>query len=116
VAAREIAEEKVMGERSKVKAKAVAEALAAKLKAGGKLEDLVPKETIDTTGQDPQVAALMKKLNDTPKLNETEMFPRKGNSIPEIGVSKELSKKAFEMKVGEIAGPFEVGGAYVVVK
>jgi hypothetical protein len=36
--------------------------------------------------------------------------------VQDIGVSKELAKRAFEMKPGEIAGPFEVSGGAVVVR
>jgi peptidyl-prolyl cis-trans isomerase D len=117
VAEREIAEEKIAAERAKAKAKSEADALVAKVKGGAKLEDLVPKdEDKPDPKMDPQLAALMKRLSETPKLNETELFPRKGNVIPELGISPELSKKAFEMKIGEVAGPFDVTGSFVVVK
>jgi hypothetical protein len=47
---------------------------------------------------------------------ETGLFPRRGDTLPEIGVSPELSKKVFDMKPGESAGPIEVASGYVVVK
>ena len=49
-------------------------------------------------------------------LQETGLFSRRGEMIQDIGISKELAKRAFELKTGEVAGPFDVGSAWVVVR
>jgi parvulin-like peptidyl-prolyl isomerase len=36
--------------------------------------------------------------------------------VQDVGVSKELAKRAFELKVGEVAGPFDVGTGWAVVR
>jgi len=116
VAQREIAEEKVREEQAKAKAKADAEAVMAKVKAGEALDKIVPKEAPAETAEDKRMRNLAARLTEPPKLMETGLFPRKGDMVQEIGVSPELSKKAFELKVGESAGPVEVAGGYVVVR
>ncbi len=112
VAEREMAEDKVREERAKTKAKQEAESLLARVKKGEKLESILPKETPDEKAE----KGLGSRLNEAPKLQETGLFSRRGEMVQDIGVSKELAKKAFELKVGEIGGPFEVGGGYVVVR
>jgi peptidyl-prolyl cis-trans isomerase D len=52
-----------------------------------------------------------------PQPAETGFVSRQGNVVEGIGVSAELAKKAFELtKEAPFAGPFEVGGAFVVVR
>jgi peptidyl-prolyl cis-trans isomerase D len=114
VAQREIAEELVLVEKAKAKARAEAQAIVDKVKAGAKLEDLFPKEA--KKEEDNEAKSPLKRLNDPPKLLETGMFPRRGESVPELGLSKELAKRAFELKPGEIAGPFDVPGGAAVVR
>jgi peptidyl-prolyl cis-trans isomerase D len=112
VAEREMAEDKVHEERAKAKAKAEADAVIARLKKGEKLESIVPKA--DNKDQDTKNP--LAKLTDPPKLQETGLFSRRGEMVQDIGVSKDLAKKAFEMKVGEVGGPFEVSGGYVIAR
>jgi peptidyl-prolyl cis-trans isomerase D len=112
VAEREMAEDKVHEERAKAKAKAEADAVIARLKKGEKLESIVPKA--DNKDQDTKNP--LAKLTDPPKLQETGLFSRRGEMVQDIGVSKELAKKAFEMKAGEVGGPFEVSGGYVIAR
>jgi peptidyl-prolyl cis-trans isomerase D len=104
-AEREIAEEQVHQDRARKRARAEADALLARVQKGEKLETILPK--VDK----PEERAA-----DNPKLQETGLFSRKGDMVQEIGVSKELAKKAFEMKVGEVAGPFDIGGGAVLVR
>ena len=112
VAQREMAEDKVHEERAKAKAKGEADALMAKLKGGAKLESLLPKETAEEKSE----KSLGSRLNEAPKLQETGLFSRRGDMVQDVGVSKELAKRAFEMKVGEVGGPFEAAGGYVIVR
>jgi hypothetical protein len=96
-------------------AKTDADALMTKLKAGGKLEALVPAEPPADETQE-QKRQLSRRLAEPPKLLETGLFSRRGDMVQDIGVSKDLAKRAFELKADEVAGPFEVAGGYVVVK
>ena len=104
----EIAEEELRGERAKAKAKAEADDAANKVKGGGKLVELFPKPA-DSDESDP-----LKRLTTGPQAQETGLFERHGETVPEIGLSSELVKRAFEMKLGDMVGPIEVGGAWVV--
>jgi peptidyl-prolyl cis-trans isomerase D len=106
----EIAEEKLRVEKAKALAKQAAERTLAEVRAGKTLEALYPKPT-DADESDP-----LKKLNAPPTTEDTGLFSRRGEIVPQVGVSAELVKKAFQMKAGELAGPFEVSGAYAVVK
>jgi hypothetical protein len=36
--------------------------------------------------------------------------------VQDLGVSKELAKAAFELPIGQVAGPFDVGGAIALVR
>jgi peptidyl-prolyl cis-trans isomerase D len=114
VAQREMAEEKVREERAKAKAKTEADAVLARVKKGEKLESILPKSEKDEKDKNP--LAQLQKANEPPKLQETGLFSRRGEMVQDIGVSKELSQKAFEMKVGEVGGPFDVAGSWVVVR
>jgi parvulin-like peptidyl-prolyl isomerase len=107
-AQREIAEELVRTEKAKEKARAEAQALLAKVKAGEKLESLVGKEG----ASDTEEAA----GSDKPRLKETGLFSRRGEMVQDLGVSKELAKAAFELPIGQVAGPFDVGGAIALVR
>jgi peptidyl-prolyl cis-trans isomerase D len=111
VAQRELAEDKVREERSRGKAKVEADAVLARVKKGEKLEDILPKQTPEEKAE-----RSMAKAGEAPKLQETGLFSRHGEMVQEIGVSKELAKKAFDMKVGEIGGPFEVAGGWVIAR
>jgi peptidyl-prolyl cis-trans isomerase D len=115
-AQKEIAEEAVRSEHAKSKAKAEADAILQRIKAGEKLETVVPKESKDEVTEDKRTKTINVRLAEPPKLLETGMFSRRGEMVQDIGVSKELSKKAFELKQGEIGGPFEVAGGYVIVR
>jgi parvulin-like peptidyl-prolyl isomerase len=115
-AARELAEDAVRGERSKAKAKLEAESILARVKKGEKLEELLPKETAKEAADERQSKSFGRRLNEPPKLLETQLFARRGELVQEIGVSKDLSKRAFELKPGELAGPFEVAGTWVIVR
>jgi peptidyl-prolyl cis-trans isomerase D len=114
VAQREMAEDKVREERAKTKAKADAEAVMARVKKGEKLEAIYPPEKKEQKDENP--LAQLSKLNEPPKLQETALFSRRGDMVQDIGTSKDLAKRAFEMKPGEIAGPFEASGSWVIVR
>ncbi len=105
-AEREMAEEQIKLEQAKKTAKAEADGVLARVQKGEKLDVIVPKSTDDKSEKNP----------DALKLKETGLFARRGEMVGDIGLSKELAKRAFELKVGEVAGPFEVGNAYVVVR
>jgi hypothetical protein len=107
-AATEIAEEQARADKTKARARADAEAAAAKVKGGAKLDALYPKPN------DADEADLLKRAAAPPSVQETNLFARKGDMVPEVGVSPELAKRAFEGKAGDLVGPLEVGGAWVV--
>jgi peptidyl-prolyl cis-trans isomerase D len=109
-AQREIAEELVRTEKAKERARADAQALLAKVKAGEKLEALVGK---DAASDSDEAAGADR---DKPRLKETGLFSRRGEMVQDLGVSKELAKAAFELPVGQVAGPFDVGGAIALVR
>lgn len=117
-AAKEMAADEVRKEKAKQKAKADAEAVMARVKKGETLEAILPPEATDPneTAEEKQLKALMKKPNEPVHLQETGLFSRRGEMIQDIGISKELAKRAFELKTGEVAGPFDVGSAWVVVR
>ena len=106
--ASEIAEEKLRQERAKVRARDAATEAIAGVRDGQSLSEQFPKPT-DTDESNP-----LKKLMGPPVADETGPFARHGELIPQVGVSADLMKKAFELKAGEVAGPFEVGGGFVV--
>ncbi len=116
----ELAEQEMARDRAKEKAKAEAQAVIDKTKAGEKLEALFPPPKDDAKDEDDSPAGKMARLmgsqSDAPALKETGSFQRHGETIPQIGISKTLAQKAFSLAVGEIAGPFEAGNAYVVVR
>ena len=89
-----------------------------RVKKGEKLEAiLTPEEqNPNETAEEKQIKQLMKKASDPVHLQETGLFSRRGEMVQDIGISKELAKRAFELKTGEVAGPFDVGSAWVVVR
>ena len=117
-AEKEMASDEIKKQKAKDKAKAEAEAVMARVKKGEKLEAILPPEANDPneTAEEKQLKALMKKPNEPIHLQETGLFSRRGEMIQDIGISKELAKRAFELKTGEVAGPFDVGSAWVVVR
>lgn len=117
-AEKEMAADEVKKQKAKDKAKAEAEAVMARVKKGEKLEAILPPEANDPneTAEEKQLKALMKKPTEPIHLQETGLFSRRGEMIQDIGISKELAKRAFELKTGEVAGPFDVGSAWVVVR
>jgi peptidyl-prolyl cis-trans isomerase D len=127
---KEIAEDLLRKEQAAKKAKEEADHTLAKIKSGQTLEDLYAKEEKDDTEggekgekNEKKAAASPKKPAadpNAPKLQETSFFPRRGNALEDIGVSKEAVQKVFgPLKKGEVAGPFEIQGgtpSYVVLK
>ena len=112
---RELAEDALRLERSKAKAKAEAESVLARAQKGEKLDSILPKEDPKEAAGEKSQKSFGRRLSDPPKVQETNLFSRQGERVPEIGVSKELVKKSFELKQGEYAGPFEVAGTWVIV-
>ena len=110
VVAPELADAKLRLDVAKGKAKEAAAEAAGKVKAGEDLTELYPKPS-DADESDPQKRALL-----PPMAEETGSFARKGELVPQIGVSSEVMKKAFEMKQGEVAGPIEVSAGQVVFR
>ncbi len=117
-AEKEMAATEVRKQKAKDKAKAEAEAVMARVKKGEALEKILPKEESDTgeTPEEKQIKALLRKPSEPVRLQETGLFSRRGDMVQDIGISKELAKRAFEMKPGEVAGPFDVGSGWVVVR
>ncbi len=108
----EIAEEGARRKKALDRAKAEAQTTVDRLAKGEKFEAIVPKDAKDAVEDDSHQAA----RSDAPKLAETNLFARRGDILPDIGLSPELAKRAFELKVGEVAGPYEVVGSQVVVR
>jgi peptidyl-prolyl cis-trans isomerase D len=117
-AQKEMATAEVRKQKAKEKAKADAEAVMARVKKGEALDKILTKEVSDPneTPEEKQIKALMKKSSDPIHLQETGLFSRRGDMVQDIGISKDLAKKAFELKPGEVAGPFDAGSAWVVVR
>jgi len=119
----DLAEEKLREERSGALAKADAEAALAKAKAdGGKtLKELFPPKDDKAGSKEPSKLAKLPALDaDAPRAEETGLFSRRGSRegaiVEGLGVSNALTKAAFELKPGALAGPFEVSGSWVVVR
>jgi peptidyl-prolyl cis-trans isomerase D len=102
----ELAEELFRAAKGKELAQAGASDAAAKLRAGGKLAELYPKDDSDAAEAQAKTGKV--------QVEETGMFARKGDSVPGIGSSAELVKKAFTLKPGEVVGPVDVSGAFIV--
>jgi peptidyl-prolyl cis-trans isomerase D len=117
-AEKEIAEEEVRKQKAMDKAKAEAQAVIDRVAKGEKLETIIPREAPNPneSPEEKQMKAMMQKPNEPVKLQETGLFSRRGEMVQDIGLSKTLSKRAFELKTGEVAGPFDVGTAWVAVR
>jgi peptidyl-prolyl cis-trans isomerase D len=117
-AEKEIAEEEVRKQKAMDKAKAEAQAVIDRVNKGEALDKVVPKETHDAneSPEEKQMKAIMQKPGEAVKLQETGLFSRHGELVQDIGLSKTLAKSAFELKQGEVAGPFEASSAWVVVR
>lgn len=102
----EIAEELYRAAKGKELAQGSAETAAGKLKAGGKLAELFPKDDSD--------AAEARAKGSRLEVEETGLFARRGEEVPGIGSSATLAKQAFAVKPGEVLGPIEVSGSFVV--
>jgi peptidyl-prolyl cis-trans isomerase D len=111
-AAPELAEQAFSRDRAKDKARAEAQAALDRAKKGEKLEVMFPPAKDD----DAKDKSSRFSQSDAPTFKQTGLFSRRGDSVADIGTSKELAKKAFELPIGELAGPFEVAGAYVIVQ
>ncbi len=108
---RELAEELAKKDRSLDKARKDADGYLAKLKAGKKFDELFPKQKSSDDGDDKDKSFAA----DAPTMQETGLFSRRGDVVPEIGIAKDLAKQVWKLKVGEPAGPFETSGAIVLV-
>jgi peptidyl-prolyl cis-trans isomerase D len=117
-AQKELATEEVRKKKALDKARAEAQAVIDRVHKGEKLEAIVPKEASDAneSPEQKQLKQLTQAAGEPVKLQETGLFSRRGDMVQDIGISKELAKKAFELKQGEIAGPFDVGTGWVVVR
>ena len=114
----ELAEQKLREERSDAKAKAAATETVAKLQAAPtkSMKDLFP-----TTASDKDEASAAPDPAAGPRVEETGLFSlrasREGAIVEGIGVSTPLAKAAFALTpAAPGAGPFEVGGTFVVVR
>jgi peptidyl-prolyl cis-trans isomerase D len=107
----EIAEEQLRNEKARDQARVEATAALAKVKAGEALDKLFPKPTDTDENSDP-----FKKLSAPPSVQETGLFARRGELIPDLGVSSDLMKQVFAGKQGDLLGPVEVGGAIALAR
>jgi peptidyl-prolyl cis-trans isomerase D len=113
----ELAEEKLREERGNAKAKSAADAALAKAKP-------TPATALKTTFPPPSDADEASAGGEnpaTPRVEETGLFAlratREGVVVEGIGVSTPLAKAAFALTPeAPLAGPFEVGGNYVIVR
>lgn len=106
-AAPELAEQKLWAERTAAKAKEAADQALAKARAGQGLAAQFPKP--DDSEESAAVTA-------RPVVDDTGLFPRLGEQVPKIGITGELMKQAFTAKEGELLGPVEVSGSWVVAR
>ncbi|HWE29707.1 MAG TPA: SurA N-terminal domain-containing protein, partial [Polyangia bacterium] len=95
-AEKEMAADEVKKQKAKDKARAEAQAVMDRVKKGEKLEAILPPEATDPneTAEEKQIKALMKKPSEPVHLQETGLFSRRGEMIQDIGISKELAKRA----------------------
>lgn len=117
----ELAEQKLREERGDVKAKAAATDAVATLQAtpAKSMKDLFPSPEGDKAEAEPAAAA--DAPSGGPRVEETGLFSlratREGVVVEGIGVSTPLAKAAFALTTAApVAGPFEVGGTFVVVR
>jgi peptidyl-prolyl cis-trans isomerase D len=116
----DLAEQKLREERADAKAKAAAADAVAKLQAapGKSMKDVFPSASGDS---DKDEATATPDTTAGPHVEETGLFSlratREGVIVEGIGVSTPLAKAAFALTpAAPIAGPFEVGGTFVVVR
>ena len=108
---RELAEELAKKDRSLDKARKDADSYLGKLKGGKTFDALFPKQKTSDDADDKAASF----APGAPTLQETGLFSRRGDVIPEIGIAKELARQVWKLKPGEPAGPFEASGAIVLV-
>lgn len=111
---REIARRIISGEKAEVLIKADAEKLLTEIKAGKKLEELVPKE--QEHEHDKVVVGAPEP--DTAVLKETGMFNASQNYIQGIGVAEDLMKRIFTENgvIEDLTDIVKVGNFYYLVK
>jgi peptidyl-prolyl cis-trans isomerase D len=114
----ELAEEKLREEQANAKAKAAAEEALAKAKASAAstLKTLFPPAS-----DADESAASAAGAPPAARVEETGLFAlratRDGTIVEGIGISAPLAKAAFALtNEAPLAGPFEVGGSFVVVR
>jgi peptidyl-prolyl cis-trans isomerase D len=105
----EIAEDKLRTESAKALAKAEAERAIQSHAADKTLAEEFPKP--ESEESDPVKRALQ-----PPAAEETGAFPKRGELIPQLGVSSEVMKQAFTLKPGQVAGPFDVSGSWIAIR
>ncbi|HNN91639.1 MAG TPA: SurA N-terminal domain-containing protein [Pseudomonadota bacterium] len=101
----ELAEELYKTATAKDLAQKGAAEAAEKVKAGGKLAELYPK----AEGASPLEAG-----KGRPNVEETGLFARRGSTLQGLGESESLAKDVWKRKAGELVGPVEVGGSFIV--
>src|SRR4029077_8121350 len=120
----DLADEKIREERAGALAKADADAALAKGKAdGGKtLKEIFPPKDDKADAKPDAKPSKLAQLPDAdaPRAEETGLFSRRGSRegaiVEGLGVSNALTKAAFELKPGALAGPFDISGSWVVVR
>ena len=115
----ELAEQEYLRDKAKQKAKNDAQAALDRVHKGEKLEVMFPVKKDDTASDKSPEANFQRILaaqSDEPQIKETGLFSRRGEIVQGIGVAKDLARKAFDLKQDEVAGPFEVASAYVLVQ
>ena len=102
----ELALELYRTEKAKELASNAALDAANKVKAGGKLADLFPKNDSDTAEAQPRASRM--------QVEETGLFARKGDLVQGIGASATMATAAFRLQPGELLGPTEVSGSFII--
>jgi parvulin-like peptidyl-prolyl isomerase len=117
-AERQIAETIMVTDRRKTRAKQMADAAFAKVKAGAKLESLYAKAEPPSEDEPASQPKTPQKAKDKgPRVEETGLFERRGNVVAQIGVSPDLTKTVFELKEpAALDKVYEVGGAFIVAR
>ena len=115
----ELAEQELSRDKAKQKARTDAQAALDRVNKGEKLDVMFPVKKDDTAGDRSPEANFQRMLaaqSEAPEIKETGLFSRRGEIVQGIGVSKDLARRAFDLKQDEVAGPFEVASAYVLVQ
>lgn len=102
----ELALELYRSDKAKELASTAATEAANKIKAGTKLADLFPKNDSDTAEAQPRASRT--------QVEETGLFARKGDLLQGIGSSAAMATAAFKLQPGELLGPTEVSGSFIV--